>query len=178
MAKIQKQLISIQSGQSLIELLIAMGVFVLAVSAIAFLILDAYIADRAGRERTQATFLAEECLEQARVTRDGDWDSLDSTSPETIDKFFRTMTVEDIDSSRKKITCQVTWSLTEARSQDVSLATYLTNWQEIMVAESCEIACQWEGYGKGKCKKPDKCKELNLGELAECTAPETCCCTK
>ncbi|MBU4370069.1 prepilin-type N-terminal cleavage/methylation domain-containing protein, partial [Patescibacteria group bacterium] len=62
-----------QSGQSLIELLIALGVFVLVVTAINFLSLDTYVADRAGGERTQATFLAKEGIEAAISISDNNW---------------------------------------------------------------------------------------------------------
>lgn len=178
MAKIQKQLISIpKDGFSLIEILIAMGVFVLSVSAISFIILDAYIAERAGRERTQAVFLAEQGLEQARLIRDNDWFSLVSTGPEIIDnKFTRTMTVEDLDSDTKRITSQISWNLTETRSQDVSLITYLTNWQTTLL--DCDTVCQNNGYSKGSCKKPESCRDIPLGGLGEygCTVDKLCCC--
>ena len=65
-----------QKAQSLIELLIALGVFVLIVTAINFLSLDTYIADRAGGERTQATFLAKEGIEAAKSIGDNSWDDL------------------------------------------------------------------------------------------------------
>jgi len=131
----------------LVELLIAMGVFVLATSTITFLIIDAYIANRAGRERTMATFLAEEGIEASRSIRDNNWGNLaagehglaisggnwifsgtqDDISNQ-LKEGSRKITVENIDSKRKKITSQVTWKLTEARSQAVNLITYLTNW--------------------------------------------------
>lgn len=189
-----------EKGQSLVELLIAMGIFVLAVSAITFLILDVYLTDRAGRERTVATFLAKEGLEAARSIRDNGWVGLTNghhglsisedhwifqEAQEDISNQLkegvRKITVEEIDSDSKKITSQVTWKLTEARSSQVSLITYLTDWTTAGAAESCDIACQQEGYKCKKpkdceCKKPKKCKGLDLGEVGECVAPKICCC--
>jgi type II secretory pathway pseudopilin PulG len=187
-----------ETGQSLIELLIAMSIFALAVSAITFLILDVYLADRVGRERMIATFLAKEGMEASRSIRDNNWEDL--TNGEyglamsggnwvfqgnqedvsgRLKEGVRKIIVEEIDSNRKKITSQVIWKLTEARSQDVSLITYLTNWRAIAVIESCNIACQWEDYSEGKCKLPRVCPDENeLGGLGEydCSANKVCCC--
>lgn len=187
-------IINKQKGQSLIELMIAMGVFVLVVSAISWLIIDSYLSDRAGRERMVATFLAKEGMEAARSIRDNSWDDLSAGnhglaisgnnwifqgSQEDVSNRLREGTrkiiVEEINPDRKKVTSQITWKLTEARSQNVSLISYLTNWGQAAPAD-CKTLCQWEGYDKGKCKKPDKCKGLNLGEVGECLVPEICCC--
>lgn len=140
-----------QSGQSLIELLIAMAVLVMAVSAITFIILDVYLSDRAGRERTKAVFLAKEGMEVARSIRDNNWASLINGShgltlsdnkwifqgtEEDLSTFLkegkRKIIIEEIDSNRKRVTSQVTWKLTELRSQNVSLITYLTNWLKLV----------------------------------------------
>ena len=67
---------SSKKGQSIIELLVAMAIFVLSISAISFLILDSYVAHRIGREETIATLLAEEGLEAARSIRDNSWEEL------------------------------------------------------------------------------------------------------
>lgn len=135
-------------GQSLVELLIAMGVFVLAASVITSLILDVYLADRVGRERTIATFLAEEGIEAARSIRDSGWDNLTVGShglaisggkwtfsgyqediSNKLKEGTRKVIVERVGPTRKKVTSQVSWKLTEIRSQDVSLITYLTRWK-------------------------------------------------
>ncbi len=136
-----------ESGQTLVELLLAMGVFVLAVSAITFIILDVYLSDRAGRERMTATFLAKEGMEATRSIRDNNWTSLtngDHGLAISANKWIfqgaeenvsnrlregkRKITVQAIDANRKKITSKVTWKLTEGRLQEVALITYLTNW--------------------------------------------------
>jgi len=186
-----------ERGQSLVELLLAMGVFVLTVSVITWLILDVYLADRSGRERTLATFLAKEGIEVARSIRDNSWDALTigehgltisggkwtfSGSQEDISNKLkegvRKIIVESVDSDRKKVTSQITWKLSEARSQDVSLISYLTQWKKTEVA-SCQTLCEAEGYLSGTCKKVAKCTGLNLGEVGGCAPPPPttiCCC--
>ena len=136
-------------GQSIIELLIAMGVFVIGVSVIVFLILDVYVADRSGRERMVATFLAKEGLEAARAIRDNDWYDLSvgnhgiavsgnnwvfQDTPEAkdisdqLEGGIREIIVEEIDSARRKVTSRVNWDFSPLRSTQVELVSYLTRW--------------------------------------------------
>lgn len=189
----------LNKGQSLIELLIAMGVFVIAISAITFLILDAYVADRAGRERTQATLLAEQGLEAARAVRDSAWANLSvgdhgtailggdwifQGTSDIVSKFTRVVSVRDIDPDRKEVVSEITWSLTEARPQIVSLVTHFTNWQATGVVvppplETCESACQIAGYVSGSCKPANACLDTDeMGTLGEygCAVKKLCCC--
>ena len=185
-------------GQSIIELLIAMGVFILGVSVIAFLVIDAYVSDRLGKELTQATFLAEEGLEASRFIRDGDWASLTdgdhgistlasswifSGTSNTIDKFTRVVTVEPVDSVRKKVTSLVTWNLTDLRSEEVSLVEYLTDWNET-ISINCDAYCQSLAYTSGDCRGSVRACN-GIGGTAEpggdtyCTggpSADTCCC--
>lgn len=147
-----------QSGQSLVELIIAMGVIVLVISSVAFLVIDSYASGRLSKEITQASFLAEEGMEAIRSIRDNSWDDLSpgtyglaisgsnwilQGSPEDISSQLnagiRTIIIEEIDLDRKKITSQVDWKFVEARPQQVQLITYLTNWQKI--TDYCQGTC-------------------------------------
>jgi len=149
-----------ERGQSLIELVVVLGIFVIVVSVLIFLILNSYVAGRLALEITQANFLAEEGLEATRSIRDNNWQDLTngehglivsggnwqfSEESETIDgKFTRVVKVEEIDPispdpDRKKVTSQVTWQFTEAKPQEVSLVTYLTNWQKVAILPALEI---------------------------------------
>jgi len=198
MSKNEKEL-----GQSLIELLIAMSIFVMAVSVISFLILDVYLSDKAGREKTIATFLAQEGMEAARSIRDNNWDDLINGehglaisvnkwvfegNQEDISNYLgegtRKIIIEDVGIERKKVTSQVAWKLTEVRSEEVSLITYLTNWTEVSLIETCDPYCQSIGYSSGICRKNVRECGLN-GEINEpggdgyCTGgpqEDTCCC--
>lgn len=196
-------IINKERGQSLLELLIAMGVFVLAVSAVTFLILDAYLADRFGRERMIATFLAKEGMEAVRSIRDNNWNNLtpgvyglatlndnwifqgvEDDLSNQLKQGRRRIIIESIDSDRVSITSQVTWQLTEARPQEVSLVTYLTNWPspgEIPVT-TCTDFCVTLDYTYGQCeKKENDCTQAGgtyqSGGDPYCTPPnKSCCC--
>lgn len=139
-----------EKGQSLIELLIAIAIFVIVVSSFAFFLLDSYAGGRLAEEITVADFLAEEGMEAVRSIRDDSWDSLiagdhglaisantwilQGSQEDLSDQFnkgLRKITIEDIDSERKKITSRITWEFTPDRAQEVCLVTYLTNWQKL-----------------------------------------------
>lgn len=192
-----------QRGQSLIELLIAMAIFVLVSSAVLFVILDVYLTDRAARERTRAVFLAKEGMEAARSIRDNNWDDLTQGdhglaimgnrwvflgSQEDLSAILRQgtrkVTVEEIDTDRKKITSQVSWQLTDVRPQQVLLVTFLTNWAKVAPSETCSSYCQSLGYSDGICRQ-NQLRCLMNGETYEpggdqyCTggpSEDTCCC--
>jgi len=192
-----------ESGQSLIELLIAMTIFVMAVSVTGFLILDVYLSDRVGREQTIATFLAQEGMEATRSIRDNNWDDLingehgllvsagkwvfegsEDDVSDYLGEGVRKITIEEIDSSRKKITSEVIWKLTEVRTEQASLISYLTNWRGSILVETCPLYCQSIGYIDGMCRQnPSQCD--SNGEVYEsagdafCTGgpqEDTCCC--
>lgn len=204
--------VNYERGQSLIELVVAIGIFVIVISVLVFLILNSYISGRLASEITQANFLAEEGLETARSIRDNSWDDLsngihyldDSTGnwrftdqPKIIDeKFERVINVEEIDPDnpdpdRKKVTSQVTWQFTEARPQEVSLVTYLTNWQKITAgycAGTCtpcedifdskicraQDGCGWSGKLKICFDDPDCTPCENYTTEPKCTAQSGC----
>jgi len=183
--KLQKKLritdyllrITNSNGQSLIELLVAMAVFVIAAASIVFLIIDVYVSDKSGLETSQAAFLAEEGLDQARLTRDNDWDSLVSVPAETIGKFTRNVNVENIDSDRKKVVSQITWDFTQVRPRQVALTAYLTNWQEPIILD-CNSACVDAGYISGSCTRRRNCDGVQFGGYGDygCRRMWICCC--
>jgi len=65
-----------QAGQSVLELMIAMSIFVIVVSGIMFLVLDAQSANRQGAERTQAAFLSQEAFEATQSIANQGWRNL------------------------------------------------------------------------------------------------------
>lgn len=136
-------------GQTLVELLIAIGIFVIVVSGLAYFILDSYVSGRLAEEIIIANFLAEEGLEAARSIRDNDWSALDvgehglviagnnwvfSGSEEDVSSLLgkgkRKIIIEELspaDPDRKKITSRISWEFTPARIQNIQLVTYFTN---------------------------------------------------
>lgn len=134
-----------QDGQSLVELLVAIGVFVVGTVLLGLLALDANIASRQGLERTQAVLLAKEGLEAVRSLRDGDFDTISagthglalsankwtlSGTFDAQDQFSRSVTISDIDIDAKKVVSTVTWQFSGSRQNSVTLTDYLTDWNQ------------------------------------------------
>lgn len=121
---------------SLVELMVALGIFVLASAAIIFVVLGSQSSQKISEERQIATQLAEEAMEAVRSIRDRKWNELkvktqpyglnSSTiatdkewkllvdQPETnlLGKFRREIKIENttpIDPDRRKITANVCW---------------------------------------------------------------------
>jgi len=65
-----------QKGQSLIELLVAVGIFALASFALVFFIVNSYTSGQMSNEYLIADFLAREGLEAARNIRDNSFSGL------------------------------------------------------------------------------------------------------
>jgi len=139
------------SGQSLLELIIALGVFAVGVATIGFLVLDVNVASRQGLERAQATLLAKEGLEAARSIRDASFDNLVnglhgimlsgntwvfSGVSDIQNQFTREIAVSSVPgvlddgSDIKKVKSAVSWPITETRQGSVSFIDYLTDWNQ------------------------------------------------
>jgi len=131
-------------GQSLIEILVALSIFIAGTVTIAVLVLDANISSRQGIERTQAIALAREGLEAARSLRDADFDNLIvgthgiilsgtwmfSGSSDTQDQFTRRVVITDIDVDTKAVESSVNWQFTQPRQTSVTSTGYLTDWKQ------------------------------------------------
>jgi len=165
-----------ETGQSLIELLIALGVFIVVISSLAFFILNSYVSGRLAEEITKANFLAEEGLETVRSIRDNSWQDLSEgyhglaifgnnwifqgaqeDISSQLKEGIRVIEIENIGSDRKKVTSQITWQFIEGRPQEVKLVTYLTNWQKVTIyCQGTCISCS-DFLEKKSCNKQDGC---------------------
>ena len=143
-------------GQSLLELIISVGIFVTVIASLVFFIFDSYLSNRFSQEMTEADFLAEEGLEAARSIRDNNYPDLlvgshglaissghwifqgiedDLVSQLNGGKRIIDIINDPLDQNIKKIASTVTWKFTENRSEEVKLISYLTNWQKISEVE-------------------------------------------
>ncbi|OHA70375.1 MAG: hypothetical protein A3F15_02440 [Candidatus Wildermuthbacteria bacterium RIFCSPHIGHO2_12_FULL_40_12] len=141
-----------EKGQSLMELIIAVGIFTVVVSGLAFFILNSYVSGRLSYEVTKAGFLAQEGMEAVRSIRDNDWTELEDGDHALIvsdGKWFfdpvateediggqltegkRVITIESVEDDSKKITSKIGWKFSEGRMEEIILESYLANWQKI-----------------------------------------------
>lgn len=167
-----------QSGFSPVEILLAVTIFGLLVTAFVGAYLYGEESTMLSGNRVRATFIAEEGLEVALNIRDSGFANLTvgthglvvsgnqwifSGSSDVNGIFTRQVSVASIDADRKSITSTVTWQQNAQRTGSVSLTTYLTNWIP-PVAATCIAYATQQSYSSGVCRQnTQQCS--NNGEL-------------
>jgi len=111
-------------GQSLVEILVSLGIFAIVVSAVFFLFFGGQSLSVDSSNAQIATEYASEGLEAVRSIRDRDWDELGdgsyglvfqsgqwefSSSEDTKDIFTRTIFISTVDANTKQASTTVTW---------------------------------------------------------------------
>jgi|GEM_PF-2439780 len=134
-----------ERGQSLVEVLVALGVFVVGIASVGFLIMDAGATSSESLEQTKAILFAREGVAAVRSMRDGDFDNITagihglalsggawtfSGTEDFSGVFARQVTVTDIDSDTKQIDSRVSWNVLGGRAVSYTLTDYLTDWSQ------------------------------------------------
>lgn len=130
-----------------------------------------------------------------------------SDDPDDTNKFSRSVTVVDVerdgegnivasggtvDDDTKQITSTITWNFTPSRQNTVTLASYLTNWQQSRSSggagsssiTTCQEYCGTVGYSTGTCRNTSQQCTGNNEDYKPagdqyCTGganEDTCCC--
>lgn len=138
-----KRCVSI-SGQSLIEILLAVAVFMVGVVTIGYLMFDSQTSLRQSIEMTQATLLSREGIEAVRGIGLNDFDAIPpgtyglaqsggvwtlSSTQDSTGKFTRSITISDVDIETKQTVSSVSWNTSDVRENTVSLTEYITDWR-------------------------------------------------
>lgn len=117
-----------KSGQSTLEILIAVAVIAISLSAIAIVISGSQSLSVDTQESNRAVNLARENIESAIASAKNNFSGLVSDSS-TQSEFLKETIVQDLDSNTKKITSRVSWSTEANRTQKVELTTLVTKWE-------------------------------------------------
>lgn len=134
-------------GQSLIELLVALGIFVMSISAGFQLFFGGQNLSIDSANVGLASDYGQEAVEAVRTIQDRNWSELtdgshglvfqnnewmfgSSSANESRDIFTRTIAVGTVDSNTKIATTTITWQTDPLRTQTVELVERLTNYQE------------------------------------------------
>ncbi len=135
----------LQQGQSLIEIIFAISIFVVGVVTIGYLTIDAFGSIQRVSDSTQARLLATEGIEAVISIKDGNFSDITagtyellidngrwtlSSSADEKGKFTRAITIESIDSEVFEATSLVTWSVFGGRERSVTYKTFLSNWSQ------------------------------------------------
>ncbi len=133
-------------GQSLVEVIISVGLFALAISG-AFLLLNNQLSNlQIIRNTLTASVKAEEGLEAARLIRDRNWDELTAGthglslsantwqfqgSSDIGNGFTRTITVSDLSSNERTVSSSISWQAFPS-VQNITLTTIFSNWRNLL----------------------------------------------
>jgi len=197
--KVKGQRSNVQQGFSLVEVILSSAVFVLLVTALVGAYLYGQESTALAGNRARANMLAEEGLEAVRNIRDADFANLTdgtyglatgsnqwdlSGLSDVTGIFTRQITISSIDSSRKQISCTVSWQQNSQRAGAVTAVSQMTNWQESAPSPaSCNDYAVQEGYSAGTCRQnTQQCAKNNEVYLSDgdafCTggpSADTCC---
>ncbi|MBI4138533.1 hypothetical protein HY479_00075 [Candidatus Uhrbacteria bacterium] len=136
----------VRSGQSLVEILLAITVFLFGVVTLGVLYLDATATHRKGVDRGKGVAYALEGLEAVRSIRDRSFASLAtgthgllllnnqwtlSGTSDTQDAFTRTVQISGPDGDTKYVTSTVTWAFSPTITDSVTFTTRITNWRKV-----------------------------------------------
>lgn len=188
-----------QAGLSLIELLVAIGLFSILAATAASVVAGSYLSTRQAEEYIAATTLAQEGIEAATSIRNQNWSDVAagtygvsnsggawewSGSSDVVDKYTRQVSVAEPDGNTRSITSSVTWDVTPSRQNTVTLDTTLTRWELVLgsgsgggtpppVVVDCPTYCQSQSYDSGICRgNTNQCNQQ--GETRETGGDQYC----
>lgn len=131
-------------GQSLVEILVAIGVFLVVAGSVVGVIAGGQDLLSDALQATHSAEYAVEGLEATRAIRDADWNALTdgthgvtflggswqfSGASDTRDIYRRTVTIATIDPNTKIATTTITWGTDPLRPQRIDAVQTLTSWQ-------------------------------------------------
>jgi Tfp pilus assembly protein PilV len=147
MQKVSSHIKNKNKGFSIAEILVAVAVFLIFVSATVGIIVSSDKQLQNGGHKERATALAEEGVEAVRNLRDADFNNLtDGTfglnvssgvwslvgTPDVTNIFTRTVVISTVNLNEKKVDVTVTWSDQISPSNSLTTTTYLTKWQAML----------------------------------------------
>ncbi len=122
----------IKQAQSSLEILIALGIFLIIVAAVATVVLGNQFLAQTAKQEHEALLLAQQQLEQAKAKTRYSFESiLPSSSSQSI--YLKELLVEDQGFETKKVRSRVSWNIAVLRQGLVELTTILTNWHNLEI---------------------------------------------
>lgn len=184
---------------SLVEVILAIAIFSLIVLSAGTVFVYTQKNLLSSAKKNKAILLADEALEALRNIKDDDFNNLfigsyflseDTGSfslvqgVEDIDKFQRSIEIEEVDENTKKAVVEVSWEDNLQDNKLLSVEQYFTNWRKEtpQLFNSCGEYCEYLLYKKGSCKaKESQC--TRVGGVLEpegdiyCSNDKFCCCS-
>lgn len=117
------------AGQSVLELVIALAIIVMSVSAGIAVFFGGQSLEVDTRLGNRAIYIARAILEEARNKAKTDFAGLTGFTA-TEDGYTKSLLVENIDAHTKRVTAKVSWQTDPQRSQEAKLVSIFTDWRE------------------------------------------------
>ena len=151
------------SGFSLVEIILALGIFVILATSGVTTVLHSFSVNKLGEEQSNAELYTQEGLEAVRSIKNQGWSNLSagtfglttsggnwdfSGSSDAKDKYTRQITISgvnrdvsgnivesggSVDTDTLKVTSSVSWNFSGPRNDTISFSTYLTNFRKAIV---------------------------------------------
>lgn len=133
-------------GQSLVEIIVALGIFAIALGVTFGLLLSQFTSLEVTRSSLRAIARAEEGLEAARSIRDRGWASLEvgdhglalsadqwvfQGTSDVEDSVSRMVTVASRSANEREVTVTTTWTPKLLRPRTITLRSILSNWRRL-----------------------------------------------
>ncbi len=122
-----------EDGVSLIELLLAIGVFVISAMTVAHLFIGSQSSMYYSLDKMQAIFLAKQGIEEVRAERDENFNNITSGTEEEIisldgKNFTRTVEISFYQDDVAEVTAIIDWE-SIGREEQLSFAETITEWE-------------------------------------------------
>jgi len=121
-----------QSGQSVLEIIVAMFIIMMSLSAVVIVSFGNQSVSIDTGMANPALFFAREGLESARAEARENFSVLSNSSVNDGD-YLKEIAVEDINTYKKKVTSRVSWQTDPLRPQKIELVTIITDWPMLLV---------------------------------------------
>ncbi len=145
-----------RDGFSIVEVLVAIAVFVLTLSGASALLFSSQSLYQANETVFKSLLYAQEGIEAVKAMRDGSWDNLSAgdhglaqsanawifsgDSDVLENKYRRVINLTAINENKFQVTSQVSWFNSVGKEREVHLTAYLTNWQRAREDASSGVA--------------------------------------
>lgn len=118
------------AGQSILEILIALAILIISVSATIVVLFGSQSVSVDTKLNQEAIAMARQSLENARSSSRQNFDALSSSSS-TQGEFLKETIVTAIDQDTKQVVSRITWQTDPLRPQKVEFTTIVTDWRNV-----------------------------------------------
>lgn len=118
------------AGQSTLEILIALAILIISVSAVIVVLFGGQAVSVDTKLNQEAIAMARQALENARASARQNFDAL-ANSSSTQGEFLKETIVTNIDADTKQVVSRITWQTDPLRPQKVEFTTIVTDWRNV-----------------------------------------------